>query len=130
MLRRLTAGDTCRLCQFSLARVGWKTCSVPCTVFDFWTCTILCSCCRFRRAARSATQLVSLSQDNIQHYLERGMEVNTKDNAGYTALHEACVQGRLDTALLLLEFGADTNVNSTDGTRFVFDVVFLCSVKK
>lgn len=39
------------------------------------------------------------------------------DNAGYTALHEACVTNNLESASLLLQYGADVNKNANDGTR-------------
>ena len=40
-----------------------------------------------------------------------------KDNAGFTALHEACVANQLLAAKVLIEYGADVNINSRDGTR-------------
>ena len=58
-------------------------------------------------------------QENVQYYLEQGFEeANTKDNAGYSALHEACARGNLEAARLLLELGADVNLNADDGTRW------------
>lgn len=46
--------------------------------------------------------------DVIAFCLERlEMNPDQKDNAGYTALHEACSRGHLDIARLLLEYGAN-----------------------
>ncbi|XP_076804206.1 uncharacterized protein LOC143448375 isoform X2 [Clavelina lepadiformis] len=62
--------------------------------------------------------------ENVEYYLEQGFEeANTKDNAGYSALHEACARGNLEAARLLLEFGADVNLNADDGTRPIHDAV-------
>ncbi|ELW47595.1 Myotubularin-related protein 6 [Tupaia chinensis] len=44
-------------------------------------------------------------------------DVNHRDNAGYCALHEACAGGWLDIVQHLLNYGADVNCSSQDGTR-------------
>jgi ankyrin repeat protein len=41
--------------------------------------------------------------------LENGASPLIKDNAGYTPLHEACVQGEVEGARLVLMYGADVN---------------------
>ena len=45
-------------------------------------------------------------------------DINAKDNAGYTPLHECCVNGRLQVAEHLLRHGADVNASAADGTRY------------
>ncbi|XP_038050094.1 uncharacterized protein LOC119723487 isoform X2 [Patiria miniata] len=51
------------------------------------------------------------------------VDINAKDNAGYTPLHECCVHGRLRVALYLLQHGADVNASASDGTRPIHDAV-------
>ncbi len=51
------------------------------------------------------------------------VDINAKDNAGYTPLHECCVHGRLSVARYLLEHGADVNASASDGTRPIHDAV-------
>ncbi|KAJ8310579.1 hypothetical protein KUTeg_012444 [Tegillarca granosa] len=46
------------------------------------------------------------------------VEVNAKDNAGYTPLHECSVSGHMGIARLLLSYGANVNCSSQDGIRF------------
>ena len=58
-----------------------------------------------------------------QAVLEQHMPVNAQDNAGWTALHEACSCGHLKVAVFLLEHGANPNIASTDGTAPVHDAV-------
>jgi ankyrin repeat protein len=53
--------------------------------------------------------------DNVE--LKRALEgqadlVNARDDNGWTALHEACRYGKVDTVKLLLEYGADLNVRT------------------
>ncbi|KAI1898118.1 hypothetical protein AGOR_G00069050 [Albula goreensis] len=65
-----------------------------------------------QRAARLGYQEVVL------YCLEKDeREVNRRDNAGYTALHEACARGWTHIVQVLLEHGAHVNCSAQDGTR-------------
>ncbi|KAI0097622.1 hypothetical protein GGR51DRAFT_566344 [Nemania sp. FL0031] len=44
-----------------------------------------------------------------------GAEINTKDKAGNTPLHEACIKGDVNMASSLLSYGADAGVRNADG---------------
>ncbi|XP_028816699.1 BCL-6 corepressor-like protein 1 isoform X2 [Denticeps clupeoides] len=71
-----------------------------------------------QRAARLGYQEVVL------YCLEKDVrEVNRRDNAGYTALHEACARGWTHIIQMLLEHGADVNCSAQDGTRPIHDAV-------
>ncbi|KAJ8276453.1 hypothetical protein COCON_G00082050 [Conger conger] len=71
-----------------------------------------------QRAARLGYQEVVL------YCLEKDMrEVNRRDNAGYTALHEACSRGWARIVRVLLDHGADVNCSAQDGTRPIHDAV-------
>lgn len=62
--------------------------------------------------------------DVVIYCLQSGdVDVNTKDNAGYTPLHECCVSGNLEIARLLLSRGANVNCASQDGIRPIHDAV-------
>ncbi|XP_053403922.1 serine-rich adhesin for platelets-like isoform X2 [Mercenaria mercenaria] len=51
------------------------------------------------------------------------VDVNARDNAGYTALHECALRGRVQIGKHLLTYGADVNCCSTDGIRPIHDAV-------
>ncbi|XP_028975234.2 BCL-6 corepressor-like protein 1 isoform X3 [Esox lucius] len=71
-----------------------------------------------QRAARLGYQEVVL------YCLEKDIrEVNRRDNAGYTALHEACSRGWSHIVQVLLKHGADVNCSAQDGTRPIHDAV-------
>lgn len=60
----------------------------------------------------------SVLQDVVQYCLEKDIrEVNRRDNAGYTALHEASSRGWTRIVQMLLKHGADVNCSAQDGTR-------------
>ncbi|XP_051823844.1 BCL-6 corepressor-like protein 1 isoform X2 [Antechinus flavipes] len=61
-------------------------------------------------------------KDVVTYCLKKeGEDVNHRDNAGYTALHEACARGKTDILNVLLEHGANVNCSAQDGTRPVHD---------
>lgn len=55
--------------------------------------------------------------ENLAYYIQMGMSVDSADNAGFTALHEAVTKGHYECVKLLLEQGSNPNVQSSDGTR-------------
>ncbi|KAI1307247.1 BCL-6 corepressor [Halotydeus destructor] len=52
-----------------------------------------------------------------------GGDINVRDNAGYTPLHECCMRGHLEIARCLLEHGANVNVSAAGGIRPLHDAV-------
>ncbi|XP_023221662.1 uncharacterized protein LOC111623350 isoform X2 [Centruroides sculpturatus] len=50
-------------------------------------------------------------------------EVNARDNAGYTPLHECCSRGHVNISRSLLQFGADVNASAAGGIRPIHDAV-------
>ncbi|KAJ8398000.1 hypothetical protein AAFF_G00433470 [Aldrovandia affinis] len=63
-------------------------------------------------------------QEVVLYCLEKDeREVNRRDNAGYTALHEACARGWTHIVQVLLQHGADVNCSAQDGTRPIHDAV-------
>ncbi|KAG8448223.1 hypothetical protein GDO86_015354 [Hymenochirus boettgeri] len=63
-------------------------------------------------------------KDVVLYCLQRDSEdINHRDNAGYTALHEACARGWTDILKILLDNGANVNCSAQDGTRPIHDAV-------
>ncbi|KAM4696714.1 BCL-6 corepressor-like protein 1 isoform 2-T2 [Rhinophrynus dorsalis] len=63
-------------------------------------------------------------KDVVMYCLQRDRgDINHRDNAGYTALHEACARGWTDILQILLDNGANVNCSAQDGTRPIHDAV-------
>ncbi|XP_075042451.1 BCL-6 corepressor-like protein 1 isoform X2 [Mixophyes fleayi] len=63
-------------------------------------------------------------KDVVLYCLQRDLgDINHRDNAGYTALHEACARGWTEILQILLDNGANVNCSAQDGTRPIHDAV-------
>jgi hypothetical protein len=67
------------------------------------------------------TALIMATLDKLEHVevvtnlIQWGVEVNTRDKNGWTALMHACRRGFVETAKALLAAGADATVSTDDG---------------
>jgi quinoprotein dehydrogenase-associated probable ABC transporter substrate-binding protein len=58
--------------------------------------------------------------DRIRFLVERGADLNERDNQGYAPLHTAARHRDVETVKLLVELGADLNVKDKDGFTAIF----------
>lgn len=54
--------------------------------------------------------------ENVRRYLEQGVDINTKDSRGETALMDAIKRGEYELATELINNGADINVKNNNGS--------------
>jgi ankyrin repeat protein len=53
--------------------------------------------------------------DNVKYQLKHGANVNSQDNNGKTALHEASIMGWTDIIETLINAGANVNLKDNEG---------------
>ena len=75
------------------------------------------------RARVACLRLTCRRQDVVLACLENKCDVNARDFAGYTALHECCASGHLEIARTLLAHGADPNASAARGIRVLHDAI-------
>ncbi|KAJ8283960.1 hypothetical protein COCON_G00028100 [Conger conger] len=56
----------------------------------------------------------------VRELLAHGADPNAQDQAGRTPLHQACQDGQEETAVMLLEHGADVNIHTSLGENCLF----------
>jgi len=60
----------------------------------------------------------------VKVMIEKGLDINTLDDVGYTALSYAALNGYLDVVDLLIEYGADVNVTNHWGGNALVQAAF------
>jgi ankyrin repeat protein len=71
--------------------------------------------------AALAKAVVCNDEKAVLELLRRGVDVNEKDDMGWTALRQASVRGYTDMARLLLDNGADVNQKGRSGATALMD---------
>ena len=72
---------------------------------------------------RCAIKAPSLNIKNINMLLDKGIDVNAKDQYGWTALHEAAQEGHENIVQTLLDNGAEVNAKNKYGSTALHDAV-------
>ena len=84
---------------------------------NHWRETVLHIVSRGKQDSQDGARIAKL-------LLERGMDVNTRRMGNYTPLHVACCFGKPEIVRLLLDHGADANVETEDGMKLLHQVSF------
>uniref|UniRef100_H2YAG8 BRCA1-associated RING domain protein 1 n=1 Tax=Ciona savignyi TaxID=51511 RepID=H2YAG8_CIOSA len=72
---------------------------------------------------KATPQRKSLNLDELRLLLKEGLDVNAKDHAGWTALHEACNRGFTDVVEVLVTAGAYINIPGYENETPLMDAV-------
>jgi len=83
-----------------------STDSLPPSAVDIW------------RAASSGDLVV------VKQYITSGRDINARQDGGSTPLNAACVYGRTEVAIALLDAGADADIKNKEGTSALFNAAF------
>jgi len=67
-------------------------------------------------------------EDRLITLLNQGIDVNSKNASGRTALMAACFSGNIHSVKTLLAYGA--NVNTTDNVGNVVCSIHICAIRK
>lgn len=68
-------------------------------------------------------------QEQVKKLLDRGVDPNVTDFAGWTPLHEACSHGWYHVVVLLVKAGADVNAKGLDGDTPLHDAAISGQLK-
>jgi hypothetical protein len=72
-----------------------------------------------RKKAESLEKLIAVTKEGdineIQHLQTQGIDIDSKDDYGYTALHRAVEEGCIEIVRVLVERGADIYIRNEDG---------------
>lgn len=70
---------------------------------------------RFPKSCVFLASCASGDIDEVKQHLKYGVNINTVNIDGLTALHQACIDANIDMVKFLVENGADINAQDNEG---------------
>ena len=70
---------------------------------------------RFPKSCVFLASCASGDLDEVRQHLKLGVNINTTNVDGLTALHQACIDANFDMVKFLVENGADLNAQDSEG---------------